>query len=35
MDKCITEGCNEQCASDNNTKCIDCMFDDYCDELIG
>ena len=35
MDKCTTENCNEQSASDKNTKCIDCMFDDYCDELIG
>lgn len=32
MDKCITEGCNEECASDKNTKCIECIWDDICDD---
>ena len=32
MDKCKTEGCNKDVLSDKDTKCEDCLFDDYCDE---
>jgi len=32
MKKCKTKNCKEEVATPKNTKCIDCMFDDYCDD---